>query len=284
VALALAGSLWGTGFLLGKIALGDLGVPHMILYRLLFASAAFVPVLLMQRPRIRRDDWPLVLLAGLFGVPLVFLLQFEGLARTTVTHASLMVAGMPILLGIAAAIIARERVTIRNWVFLIVSAVGALLIVSGSPGLSSNGQGPTVIGDGLVLLSLFAAVGWVLTSKRLMNRYDPSTAAAVVVMSGTVLLAIWVLTIAGPPPVLHVSLVAWGAMAAQGLLATTAAAMLWNWGVSRVPMSEAGVFVNLEPVVGSVLGMALLGDRLGWTGIIGGMLIVGAAISVTRSR
>ena len=65
----MAGSLWGTGFLLGKIALGDLGVPHMILYRLLFASAAFVPVLLMQRPRIRRDDWPLVLLAGLFGVP-----------------------------------------------------------------------------------------------------------------------------------------------------------------------------------------------------------------------
>jgi drug/metabolite transporter (DMT)-like permease len=73
-------------------------------------------------------------------------------------------------------------------------------------------------------------------------------------------------------------------MAAQGLLATTAAAMLWNWGVSRVPMSEAGVFVNLEPVVGSVLGMALLGDRLGWTGIAGGLLIVGAAVAVTRGR
>jgi drug/metabolite transporter (DMT)-like permease len=55
-------------------------------------------------------------------------------------------------------------------------------------------------------------------------------------------------------------------------------------GVSRVPMSEAGVFVNLEPVVGALLGMLVLGDRLGWSGIVGALLIIGAAVGVTRGQ
>lgn len=43
-ALAGAGCLWGTGFLAGKIAFRELGVAHMVLYRLLFACVGLVPV------------------------------------------------------------------------------------------------------------------------------------------------------------------------------------------------------------------------------------------------
>jgi drug/metabolite transporter (DMT)-like permease len=280
-ALAAAGSLWGTGFLLGKIALVQLTPSHLILYRLLLACVGFVPVLLIQRPRIRREDWPTVWLAGIFGIPLVYLIQFEGLARTTVAHASLMVAMMPILLGIAGAAVAHERLTITHWVLLAVSAVGALLIAAGATSVDGSITGPTLLGDALVVGSLVAGVGWVLASKRLMRRYDPSSVGAVVTVAGTVSLAAWVLAVDGRPPT-YLAPRVWAALAASGLLATTTANLLWNWGVSRVPVSEAGVFVNLEPVVGTLLGVTLLGDRLGWTGVAGGLLIIGAALAVTR--
>ncbi|HZM60874.1 MAG TPA: DMT family transporter, partial [Vicinamibacterales bacterium] len=171
LALAVAGSLWGTGFLFGKLVLPDLSVSHLILYRLVFACAGFIVVLAGRWTTVGGDDWPLVLLAGVVGVPLVYLIQFEGLARTTVAHASLMVGAMPILLGLAAAVIARERLTLRHWILLLVSAAGALLIASGPNEPGDSGRGPSVIGDALVLLSLLAAVAWVLTSKRLMARY-----------------------------------------------------------------------------------------------------------------
>jgi drug/metabolite transporter (DMT)-like permease len=280
-ALAAAGSLWGTGFLLGKIALVQLTPSHLILYRLLLACVGFVPVLLIQRPRIRREDWPTVWLAGIFGIPLVYLIQFEGLARTTVAHASLMVAMMPILLGIAGVAVARERLTIAHWVLLAVSAVGALLIAAGARSADGSSTGPTLLGDALVVGSLVAGVGWVLASKRLMRRYDPSSVGAVVTVAGTASLAAWVLAVDGRPPT-HLAPQVWAALAASGLLATTTANLLWNWGVSRVPVSEAGIFVNLEPVVGTLLGVTLLGDRLGWTGVAGGLLIIGAALAVTR--
>lgn len=73
-------------------------------------------------------------------------------------------------------------------------------------------------------------------------------------------------------------------MAAQGLLATALTTVLWNYGLARVPASQAGVFVNLEPVVGAVLGLALFGDTLGPVALVGGALVRAATVVVTRTR
>lgn len=78
-ALALAGCLWGTGFLFGKIALAELTVPHMILYRLMFACGGFLPVALARGFVHRREDWITLSMAAAFGVSCVFLIQFEDL-------------------------------------------------------------------------------------------------------------------------------------------------------------------------------------------------------------
>ena len=177
LAVGAAGSLWGTGFLFGKIALQELAVPHMILYRLSLAACGFVPVLLARGRRVEREDWPRILAAGALGVPVLFLVQFEGLARTTVSHAALMVGTAPILIGLAAARFASEPLTRRHWALLVAST------------------------------------------------------------------------------------------------------LLWNWGVSQVPTAEAGLFVNLEPALGALLGVIVLGETLGWSGVAGGAIIIGAAVA-----
>jgi len=50
--------------------------------------------------------------------------------------------------------------------------------------------------------------------------------------------------------------------------------------LAQVPASQAGVFINLEPVVGAILGVAVLHDVLGPYGVLGGVLVVGAAVFV----
>jgi drug/metabolite transporter (DMT)-like permease len=51
-----------------------------------------------------------------------------------------------------------------------------------------------------------------------------------------------------------------------------------------VPASQAGVFVNLEPVVGAILGVILLHDILGPYALIGGALVIAAAVYVARDN
>src|SRR5580658_10624930 len=87
-ACALAASLWGTGFYWGRLALDEMSVEHMVLYRFLFATLGMLPVALRTRVRLNAAEWRLLLLTAAFGIPIQFLLQFHGLVLTTVSHAS----------------------------------------------------------------------------------------------------------------------------------------------------------------------------------------------------
>ncbi len=287
-ALAAAGSLWGTGFLFGKWALAELSVGQMVFYRFLFASIGFAPAVVrgLSRPasRIPRRDIPLIFICALVGVPIQFIIQFEGLAHTTVSHASLMVGGLPVLLAAGSALFAHERVAVSRWVALVASTIGAALIALGAS-TGEGGSHATVLGDLLVAASLIAAVVWILITQRLMRsgRYTPVTASAYVMTLGAILLAIWVVISEGAPPIdLHLK--TWASVAAMGLFATTVTTYLWNWGLSYVPASQAGVFINLEPVIGAMLGVIIFADILGPYALLGGALVVGSAVYVALSE
>jgi drug/metabolite transporter (DMT)-like permease len=279
-ACALAGTLWGTGFYFGKIALTAMNVGHMVFYRFLFATIGLLPM--MRRPGLNRKEWIMLLTASFLGIPVQFLLQFYGLSLTTVSHAALMVGTMPVILAIGATIFTHERLDWKGWLALTGSTIGvALITLSKTPGHSANG--PTLAGDMLVVLSLVIALGWILLNKRLMQDHSALVVTAYGLLSGTAMLAIWVACVDGPPPVHGVSLTVWAALAASGLLCTAATTFLWNWGIHHVPAARAGVFLNIEPALGSILGVELLGDKLGPRAWLGGAFIIAAAIVLTTT-
>jgi drug/metabolite transporter (DMT)-like permease len=281
---ALASSLWGCGFYFGKIALAEMNVGAMVLYRFLFATLALSPLLLLHRPRFSRADWALLLLASFLGIPLQFLIQFSGLALTTVSHASLMVGTLPVLLAVAATLFAHERMDRTGWFALTLSTLGATLIALGARH-ATGASGPTLGGDMLVVLSLVIALAWILINKRLMQRHSPVTVTAYGVAAGTAMLLLVVPLLYrqpfGPPPISAISLKAWLALAASGLLCTASTTLLWNWGLTQVPASQAGVLLNMEPLIGSLLGVFLLRESLGPSARTGGALILAAALIIT---
>ena len=131
---------------------------------------------------------------------------------------------------------------------------------------------------------MILALAWLLLNKHLMVLgHSPLSVTSWGVLSGTAMLAIWVIPHEGLPPLHGIGVSVWMAVAASGLLSTAASSLLWNWGVHRVPSSRAGVFLNIEPALGSVLGVAFFGDRLGPSAWVGGALIIGAVLVLTRS-
>jgi drug/metabolite transporter (DMT)-like permease len=286
--LVTAGSLWGTGFVFGKWALEELSVGEMVLLRFAFASVALVIPLWREHRRapihVTGSDLRLMLSAGFIGIAVQYLVQFGGLARTTVSHASLLVGVLPVMLAVAAVFFAHERLDAIGWSGLVASTVGAALVAFGG-GKNGGASGATLIGDAMVVVSLVAGVAWILMSQRLMQRkHSPVSTTALVIIVGTFFLAVWVIATEGLPPVSRLSWRAWTSVAAMGVLATAIATLLWNWGLARVPASQAGVFVNLEPVVGAILGVLLFGDAFGVWSVAGGVLIVGAAVVVSLRK
>jgi len=292
-ACALAGCLWGTGFYFGRLALNEMSVEYMVLYRFLFASLGMLPVVVAnwRRFHLTGGELSLLLISAAFGVPIQFLLQFHGLALSTVSHASLMVGAMPVLLAAGATLFAGERLDGLGWLALCGSTVGAALIVLGKSGGTAAHTQPSLAGDLMVVASLFTALAWILLSQKLMLTHSPPVVTAYTILSGTLMLAVvvlgpwlvkpWLPNGSRPMPFSHVSTTAWAALAISGVLCTATTTLLWNWGIHHVPASRAGVFLNIEPALGSWLGVQFLGERLGPFAWVGGALILGAAITLT---
>jgi drug/metabolite transporter (DMT)-like permease len=244
--------------------------------------------------QLTRGEVKMLLISAFLGVPLQFLMQFHGLARTTVSHAALMVGTLPVLLAGAAALFAGERLDWVGWCALSFSSMGAALIVlGGTHGHPAYGQ-PTFRGDLLVVFSLCLSLAWVLLSKKLMETHSPPVVTAYTILAGTVMLAVWILgprlliewipNHSAPMPFAHISAKAWTALAISGLACTATTTLLWNWGIHHVPASRAGVFLNIEPALGSYLGVRILGEHLGPFAWVGGGLILGAAITLTTRK
>jgi drug/metabolite transporter (DMT)-like permease len=255
----------------------------MVFYRFLFASLCLLPLLLTHRPHLNRREWGTLLLASFLGVPLQFLFQFHGLALTTVSHAALMVGTMPVILAVGATLFAHERLHTLGWIALIISTAGAALIAFGTTEHTANG--PTLRGDLFVVLSLFIALFWVLLNQRLVVAgHSPVVVTAYGIVAGTLMLLPVVPLLYGLPPIHHVSLKVWLALAASGLLCTALTTLLWNYGMTRVPASQAGVLLNMEPLIGSLLGVLVLHEYLGPLAFLGGALILLAAITLTTRK
>ncbi len=273
LAMVIACTIWGTSFVFGKIALRELSVSHVILLRFVLASVALLPVLIKYRSQIPVRELPLLFLTGFVAVPVSFLAQFHGLALTTVTRASLIVGAAPPLMALAGMIFFGERPSLRIWAAVAVSLTG-IVAISGFPG-----AGGSWIGDGLVFLSIVTSVAWVIMVKRISQRLTSLVATGTTIVFGTLTLIPF--TIAGDGfPRLDLSPDVWLSVLVLGALCTALAFVLWNWGLERYPASRAGVFLNIEPAVGALLGISLWGNSFGAGTALGGALIIGAALLV----
>jgi drug/metabolite transporter (DMT)-like permease len=221
-----------------------------------------------------------LLFASFLGVPMQFLIQFYGLSLTTVSHASLMVGAMPVILAVGAALYAHERLDALGWTALAVSTCGAALIALSGNHHPAHGAA-TLAGDLLVVLSMGMALFWILLNKQLLERHSVIGITSYGVLLGTIMLMVWVPLRYGMPPLRGISRRVWIAIAISGLLCTAAPKLLWNWGVARVPASQAGVLLNMQPVVGCLLGIAVLKERLGLLAWGGGILILTATVALT---
>lgn len=277
LALIAAGTLWGGSLLLGKLAMAELGVGHVVLYRFVLTLLVLLPVTLARREWPRRRDVPLFVLTGFLTVPATYLLQFAGLALTSVASAALIVGALPLFIALGASWFTAEKLGLTGWTAVALSTLGVGLIV-GQPDGQHNW-----LGDGLIVLSSIVVAGWVLLSKRLLQRYSALAATTYILSFGTLTLLPIALAWDGLPRV-DLSAGAWAAVLGLGLGCTALTNIFWNWGLKYVPASQAGIYQNLEPLIGSALGVVVLGEALGAGAIAGGLLIITAAVVISRQK
>lgn len=264
--LLLVTFVWGTTFPLLKSASADLGGIEISAFRFLMAAMCMSPFLL----RAPRQAWMDGILLGVVGlvsyVTQAYGLQFISSNRSAFLT-SLNVLMVP-LLGLALG----GRV---SWTVLVAGALACLGI-----GLMSWEGGGNLIGDGATIMCALAYALYVIVLSQRSARHEAKHLAATQIVVMAVLATAWMLTQSPdslatlPARVLpHV-----GTLLYLGAVATAGMLFLQAIGQRRVAAEKAALIFAMEPVFAALFGWIWLGELLGWRGIAGGAIVIGALI------
>lgn len=244
--------------------------------RSLLAGVLLLPLLFRFRDRFP-SSWPErveLVTGGFFGFMAYPLLLSIGVLKTSVTHASVLLASAPVFTGLFSFLITRQWPKPLWWGGCIVSLLGIfILVISRSPA-GTTGMAATLLGDGLVLLSvLFASVGYVFGG-RCSSRMGqwPATAWSIVV--GALAFAPFTIPRAIGFDWTVPSLFALSALAFLVLLVTILGYALWFYALGEAGAAAVAPLQFLQPVMGVFIAVFLLGEAPSLTVLISGALII----------
>jgi drug/metabolite transporter (DMT)-like permease len=230
------------------------------------------------RGHLRRRGAPRQLLLGALVPGLAFLFGDLGLARTSASGGSLLLAAEPLLSVLLAVAVLGERLSGRAATALIVGLTGGALVAFEPGGSSGTG---TMLGNVLVLLAVMAAAVFLICARRLNRDGDELNASAWQSTGGALSVVPFVAASwsTGGTRLDTVGAAGWPACIAV-LACGAVGGVSFNRGIARVPAARAAQLGNLTPVVGTLTAVAFLGDRpslLQWCGgaaILGGLALL----------
>lgn len=276
--------VWGANFSIVKAGLNQMAPLAFNAVRFTGATVVMLVLtwVLEHNLSLPRREWGLVFVLGLVGHFAHLVCFITGLARTTATNSSLILAAAPIFVALLSAWGRSDRITVHNWLGILLSFLGIFLVVTATgPGLRLSNQ--TFVGD---LLTLAATVLWALylvLATGLVQRVSPLRATAWTMASAAPLLVLAAL------PDLRVlnwhvlSGATWAGMAYSGILTIGIGNIVWYAGVQKVGSAHASIYSYLTPLITVVIAWACLGETLkpmqGW-----GALAVLAGVALARQN
>jgi len=69
----------------------------------------------------------------------------------------------------------------------------------------------------------------------------------------------------------------WGTLY-LALVITALGYVVWNWALARVPAPRAAIFLNVQPIVGALLGAVVLGEPITVFTLAGGVLVIAGLV------
>ena len=221
----------------------------------------------------RRDWWWRSLVLGSLNIGLFYALLFVAAYRLPSGLGATLVATAPMVTMAVARLVLASRPARISLAAGLVGLFGVALLVLQN-GLDRP-LDPVGLAAGLLAVVL-SSFGFVLTKKWAPPADVVTVTSWQLVGGGLVLLPIG-LAVEGAPPALDLAAV--GALLYLGLAGSGLAYVLWFRGLTVLGPTAASIIGLVNPVVGVLLGVVLLGEHFGAVHLVGLVLVVASVVA-----
>ena len=283
-------TIFGFSFIFSKMAL-QVAVPSVLVAIRFLLAFITLNIIAFAGSRIMVDDGeggrrPLVsfslkgkplrniLLLALFQPILYFLFESYGIVYTSSAFAGTIIAVIPVAGIVADVLIMRSKVTTRQVVCAVLSALGVSVTTIGAEGMKSS-----FIGLLLLLGAVCAAAMFYVYSKKSGDHYNALEQTYVMFAAGSMVYIVFALVqcrgeyreqILWPlqEPVFLVAIVY------LAVLSSVGAFIFLNYGTVRISVSEAAIFTNLTTVISILAGVVFLRESFTAFQVVGAVIII----------
>ena len=258
-ALLMVQVFFGSAAILGKLALAAFPPFAIVGFRVAGAALSF-GILQRLSGSLRLDKRAHYLYFALFacfGVIFNQLLFFKGLSLTTATNTSLLAVMIPVFAILVSVIIGNDKLTFLKVAGTLLAGGGVIYLIDPA---NASFSSATTQGDILVILNSMCYATYVAVSKRLVTYYGALKSIAWLFLFASIVNVPVGLYSLSTIDVTQVSLIPWLALAAT-VIFPTIMAYYWNaWALARVEPSVVAVYIYLQPLIGTILAIFVLGE------------------------
>lgn len=283
LAIFSANFIYGANYSIAKEVMPAFFKPFgLILLRVAGAVLLFFILFLGKKQKVDKKDIGRLILCGLTGVAINQLCFFKGLSMTTPIEASIILTSNPLMVLIASAIIAKERITPIKLGGIALGMTGAILLILQRPVVEIADY--SIWGNFLVLINAASYGVYLVLVRPLMRKYSIGTVMTWVFGFG--------LLFVFPVGFEEASLVNWSEIPlwAFGALAfiivgTTFLAYLFNaYGLSQVSASVVSSYIYLQPFLAALVAIAWGKDSLDIPKVVSAMLVFFGVYLISKPK
>ena len=274
--MLLAVLFWGGNFTASKIAFVEISPLAFTAIRFTIGTVLLWLLLRWAEPDGKNPPelWGRMIWLGIVGNTIYQLCFVLGLARTTATNTSLLLAAMPTVVTVTAGLIGLETIT-RRQVFALAMATLGVVVVVGRNGFHTGGDW---LGDLLILTAVGCWTIYTIGTRRLGLQLSALRFTTLTMITGTPGLLLLGIPDLLRMPWASISWQAWAGLGYSLMLSLVASYVLWNRGVQTLGASRAALYNCLTPLIAATLATIILHEQLTWVHFVGGGLILGGVV------
>lgn len=275
LAMVITVSCWAANLVAVKEALFGFSPMALTLVRAIAVAVVFGILFLLLRDRsllrLTRGQWLHFGVIAFFGVTLNQLLFINGVAYTNVPHAALIIAVEPVMVLVLSVLMRLEVLTALKFTGMAISLTGVGFLTYGRP---AQGSQAYWLGDAILMVEVVVFAYYTILMKEAVNQYDVVTLNTIVFGLGALLMVPFCARAVWRVNWFRVPLRAVLGLAFMTFFSCVIAYLLFSYALKGLTASRVAAFNYIEPVMGTVLGVWLLHDKVGLWGILGGGLIL----------
>lgn len=245
---------------------------------LFWAIGMFLP-----SERVEKKDLLLIACGGITGFILSQYLTAESLLFTSPVYFSLILALCPVVTMLLSALILKELITSKKTIGVAVGVLGALVIIMN--GKSAHGVNDAQ-GIAFAILSITAWAFYLIIMRKISQKYGPVTQMKwLFLFTSIILLPFGVSEL--DKQTLFTSTFNWIGLAEVVFvvfIATVCSYFLMPYGMKYLRPTTVSVYMNLQPVVASVIAIIVGQDNFSIDKPIAAALVLVGAYIVTTSK